>query len=512
MKAGRFLLLAGCTFALSAAQTGTTEIEAKKLDRALARTPKSSALWTRVARFRLETGDAGGAIAAADYAARLDPANPRAALMVAQLARGQYGPVASRPLFDRALSLQPDNLETLGEMAATLAEAGQARAMLTMTRRMLALDRSNPRAFFLQAVISARAGKYVLARGLLYRTGGRLDAQPAVALLDAALELEAGNSEQAIAGLKDLVRGRPLHFPARRLLASAQWQAGDMAGVVQTLAPMARRADADAYTLTLIGRAFEAQGDRVAAAQMLDRAAFAAPGEATSFGLSDWAGSDPANADVAIPRISQLVAGGNFGAAIALASKIRDSNRGSPGADVALGDVLIAAGQSGEAAQAYRSAANLDFSEPIALRLISALQRAGQGKAAADAASLYLQQNPRSIPALRLAANATMVQNDWPHASALFDMLRVRLGSRDAGATVNGAWARLASGKAASAKVLARRSVMLAPNNAQILGASGWIIGKAGDKSAGRALLTKARTLAPGDETIRTRLEQLVAG
>lgn len=486
---------------------GRMEQAAKAFDKAIALSPKSASLWTDIGRFRLATGNAGGAIEAARYAASLNPENADAVLFSAELTRGQYGPSAALPLFDQALAMRPDHLETLGEMAATLGEAGEAQASLALTRRMLALDRANARAFFLQAVLAARAGRYELARGLAYRTGGRMDGVPAMELLKGMLDVEAGNNEQAVARLAALVKARPLHFPARRLLAYAQWQAGDMTGVAATLMPMARRADADAYTLTLFGRALEAMGNRAAAAELLDRAAVSTPGPSDSFDLASWAGADAANADVMIPRISQLVARGNA-AAVELARQVSARNPGSTGAHIALGDALTAGGQNAAAAAAYRQAANLDFSEPIALRLIAALANSGAKADAARAASLYLGQNPRSIPALILAGQAAMATRDWPGAIARAENLRLRIGNRNVGAIANLAWAHFETGDGRRAAMFARRATALAPNNAAIAGSAGFIIARSGDRDAGRALLRKAATLSPGNAEIRRWLSE----
>lgn len=415
---------------------GRSEDAAGHYDRALSLTPRSATLWTDIARFRLTTGDAGGAITAVNRALALDPDSVGATLLSAQLTRGQYGPRAALPVFQRALDLDPGNVTAMIEMAATLAEAGQARAALALTRDVLTIDRANPRAYFIQTVIAARAGRYALARALLYRTGGRIDGVPAVQLLRGTLEIEAGNSEQAVARLEDLLRIRPLHFPARRLLGLARFRARDFKGTVGALTPMARRRDADAWTLALTGRALEAQGERAAAAPFLDRASASRPGPAESFALASWPGADAGDADIAIPRISQLVANGAAREAVLLATSLRSRNPGSPGAAVALGDALMAAGERGPGADAYAQAANIDFSEPVALRLIAALKAAGRDADAAKAASLYLEQNPRSIAALTLAADAAAATGNWQRAALLFRTLRARIGIGNLGARI----------------------------------------------------------------------------
>src|SRR3546814_13145619 len=66
-----------------------------------------------------------------------------------------------------------------------------------------------PRLYHLQAGLAARAGQYALARSLLQRTRGELDAQPSFMLLSAIVELELGGearSEEHTSELQSLMR------------------------------------------------------------------------------------------------------------------------------------------------------------------------------------------------------------------------------------------------------------------------------------------------------------------
>ena len=191
--------------------------------------------------------------------------------------------------------------------------------MLALTRRVLSLDQRNSRAWFLQAVMAARAGRFDLARSLLARTSGRLDGEPAVMLLRGLIDLHDGAHEQAIDRLSDLIDQQPANLVARKLLGAAYAQAKDHDGVIQTLRGLAGREDADSYTLTLFGRALEARGDRDAAAAMLDRAA--SPQMRPSLTLvtvplgkavADNAGN-PFDARTAIPLIAAQIGAGKVG-------------------------------------------------------------------------------------------------------------------------------------------------------------------------------------------------------
>src|SRR5690606_24681831 len=130
---------------------------------------------------------------AAQTALKLDPEDPRAIEFRGQLARDARGLQAALGWFARGLESNPDDIGLLGEYAATLGELGRAKAMLKVTRRMIELGGNDPRAFYLQAVLAARAGNDELARKLLWRTENAFGETAAGLVLAGVLDLRAGN-------------------------------------------------------------------------------------------------------------------------------------------------------------------------------------------------------------------------------------------------------------------------------------------------------------------------------
>ena len=146
---------------------GDNDAAQRAFDDALHLAPRAARTWIDLGRFRLMLGDQAGAIAAADKALALAPGDPDALTLRGMLIRDQYGLVAALPWFERALDDHPNAFAALTEYAATLADAGRASRALSVSRRILALDPGNPRAWFLQAVIAARAGQIDCAARLL---------------------------------------------------------------------------------------------------------------------------------------------------------------------------------------------------------------------------------------------------------------------------------------------------------------------------------------------------------
>src|SRR3546814_17362986 len=64
--------------------------------------------------------------------------------------------------------------------------------MLVALRKAAAIVPGDPRLYYLQAVLAARAGQFTLARSLLHRTRGQMDGEPGFILLSAVVELEPG--------------------------------------------------------------------------------------------------------------------------------------------------------------------------------------------------------------------------------------------------------------------------------------------------------------------------------
>ena len=481
--------------------------------------PDDSMLWSDIARFRMGIGDQAGAIEAATRAVTLDGGNLDALLVRAQLVRAQYGLVAALPWYEGALKRDPYSYDVLIDYAATLGDAGRATDMLAATRRTLAVRPGDARGFYLLAVLAARAGKTELARAMLENAGDRLTGNPGALLLGATLDIDAGDHEQAAAKLRNLVAIQPMNIRARQLLGLSLLRLDAARDALDVLRPVALRGDADSYTLTLAARAFERIGDRVQAATLLDRAAQAARGASDAFAadksvavVAAAAGSDPAGEpSSAIPLIRSLIAAGDTVAALARAQALARANVNAPQAHLVLGDTLMLLGRPAEAAASFRRAAAIAFDEPTMLRLTEALERGGDGAAAADTLALFLSQNPRNVAALRLSAHWQIAGQEYDAAIDTLEGLRARMGSRDAALLAELAYAYRGAGAETTAASYAAAAYRLAPSNPAAADAYGWSLYGAGDMDGALQLLQKAVGLAPEHAGLRWHIAQLYA-
>jgi tetratricopeptide (TPR) repeat protein len=265
--------------------------------------------------------------------------------------RDAQGLAAALRWFERAARLAPRDLAVLGEYAATLGDLGRYHEMLAVARAMVKIDRTDPRAYFLQAVLAARAGQDELARRLLWSTKGAYDDTPAGMLVAGVLEYRAGSTELAVDRFDKLASLQPDNETVAMLLGRALLADGDASEVIARFAGRAARADASPYMLTLVGRAYEQLDRRDLAAPFLDRAAQTtaarisplAPSDAGELAIYRW-GDDPTAAGVVVPTLRKLLSQGRTGEAAAYGLKVRQRFANSSDIEVLSGDAALLSG------------------------------------------------------------------------------------------------------------------------------------------------------------------------
>ena len=470
-------------------------------DKALAATPEDPLLWVDIGRMRYQGGEHHEAMAAADKALSFDPENVRALELKAQLVGESLGYGEAAGYYEAALDDAPGDLNLLAGYAAALGEAGRPREALSAARRLLSQAGGEPRGWFYQAVLAARAGNVELARAMLNRVGERMDAMPAALLLRGAMELEAGNANVAAQLLGQTVERTPANPRAQLLFARALLESGDYKALIDRFAVLAARPDASPYLLTIMARAYEEIGDRLAAGQMLDRAAAVTPsvtmpvfevGGASNFAAA-W-NAEPGILDATVPYVRSLIAAGDMAGAVRVANRFLALHPGSGDALGLAGDAQLAAGDAATALPLYQAAARVRFPELMLVRIGEASDRIGQGAAMPALVAQYAERFPGSRLALRMAATMAAAAGDWPTARLLLENLRLRGGNGDVRLLADLSYAQLRSGDAKAALDSATRAWSLQPASPASAQARGMALVELGQEPAlARQLLEQAR-------------------
>ncbi len=467
------------------------------LNRALAIAPRDARLWVDIARFRYRGGEHLLAIDAADHALELGSDNPAALALKAELVRDRDGMMPALGWFERALAKAPDDLPLKLEYAATLGEAGRATEMLVVTREILERDPKNAKAFYLQAVLAARAGDYDLAKRLLNRTSGRIDTLPGALLLRGIVEIAAQNYALAITSLEALIERQPGNRRARDLLARALFLSGDHAEVIERFGDSAARDDASPYLTMTVARAFEQLDRRDRAAILLDKLAGGTPSAVVAV-----AGHEP---------VGQMLAAGDVVGARMLVSGWLAANPGNYDHLALAGDVELLSGNPRGASGYYARAARIRAPESLMARRFQAYRLAGNGAGAVRLASEWLAADPASYGARTASAWLAAGAGDWPRARRLYENLAAAGGGRDAQLLADLALVQVKSGDTALGIATALRAQSLYrahPGSAQALGVA-LVAGGEHPRSAA-ALLAKARAIQ-GDNPLLVEARMVLA-
>jgi len=501
-----------------AVQVGDQQLASAAFNRAMELDPKNPDLWVAIARFRADTGDQAGATNAVDKAVKLDPRNIRALQYRGELLRFQFGLGAAIPWFERALQIDPNDVPLLTEYAATLGDMGRMTDMLVVARKIISLDGHNPRAFFMQAVLAARAGQYGLARRLMQQTKGVIDNIPAVLLVEGIIEHSEGNYNAAIDKFNRLVAIQPENREAQNLLARSLYLAGSADDAVDVLKPQVSRSGADPYALWLAGRSLEAIGERDEAAAILNRAAVHDAGRESAIldsapltVLRAEAERNAEDARIVVPYIRALYDAGDYAAAFAEAKRLQLANPGASGAHVLVADVAAAMGDYNEALDALTKARSIRFSEPVMLRMVEVMRARGDMRQSGEVLAQYLSYNPSNIAGLRWMAYSHLETESWAVAAYILENLRKRIGENDALIMAGLTQAYTGMGEIDKAIAAGRIAYRVQPSSPVVSHLYGLALMQDKDRRRdGISLLRKAVAIMPDNPVYRQSLRSAV--
>ena len=414
---------------------GNLPAAGQAFDKALAVNRENAGLWVDIARLRYNGGEQTLAVEASTHAVKLDPNNPRALQLRAQLVRDSEGMRAALPWFERALEKNPKNTDLLYDYAATLGELGRARDMLAVIRQIAEINPAERRIYFLQSVLAARAEKFDLARSLLLRSDKSTQEMPAAMLLSGIIDIENENYASAAQTLERLAARQPDNRRVQQMLARALSLSGSDKELVYRYAELAKRAESSPYLRTLVGRAHEALDERDKAAEYLDFAATPRSSNLVVIHVDGQGNRRVSGADVSgqdAVRLSRArIVEGQTEEAHRLADSFLRQFPGSADALSLAGDAALAAGRNSASNSHYRKAAAIRQPWVMTRKRLAALQSLDRQDEALILLARYFIGDPGNIEAAGLLARIAISNQDWQSAAVFLDHAIRNGGYRD---------------------------------------------------------------------------------
>lgn len=384
-------------------------------------------------------------------------------------------------LFERAVSIAPDNAEVrIGLAAAALRKGDKARAEAEL-RKALEADKSNERAYIGLAGVAASTGDRAAAARWLEQAvsanPGAVESRLLLAEL-AMAEQDATRmksfAEQALSVTKDrpgtLNRVGQLYLRASRFdEALASFSEAGAAGLDEAAVNAAR-------ALVALGRKDEA------------RAAL----ESLASGRRNWA-----------PPIGLLVGldlgEGKHSAALARVDAFERAGGAAVVAAEMRGDVQRAAGRPAEAAAAYQEALESRPTAALAYKAFDSRRAARQVNPEASLVA-WLEQNPRdAFVRFQLAEHRRLT---GPRKAAIAEYERALEFTPNPVVMNNLAWLYYED-RDPRALDLARRAYEADPASASVADTYGWILVEGGKVGEGLPILEKAAKAAPRDPEVQ---------
>ena len=401
---------------------GALSDAARLLDEARSLAPESPDLWVTIARLRLRGGEHLAALEAADRALAFGPDHAPALRLRALMVRDAHGAGDALRWFAQARKVAPRDPDILADQAATLGDAGRARAMLKTVRALAEVAPDDPRAPYLQAVLAARGGEYGLARSLLTRSGMAAREVPAALLLEALISLQEGNTASAAATLEALAARQPANPRLRELWAHALFAGRRDDELIARFATDASLPEASPYLIMLVARAYERRGERGEAAPLLARA-YRAQSGGVPVPLAVRDGLPQPSADLRRSLLS-----GDRAGARAAAEALRARFPASADVGSLAGDGYMGADDAPAALTAYGRAAEVRRPWPLTRRMMAAYAMIGNHYASEQLLARHVAGETENASALVALARQQAKSGDWTRVAALLDHA-MRLGA-----------------------------------------------------------------------------------
>ncbi|WP_457424577.1 XrtA/PEP-CTERM system TPR-repeat protein PrsT [Roseateles sp. P5_E7] len=479
---------------LSLLQSGQAVLAEDQLAKAYKADPKQTFAGLALVTVHLRDNQPAKALAVAESLARANP-NNATVLMVQAYAKTQARDYAGgRAGYEKALKLDPKQLEAKLGLARIDAVTGNFDAAEKRLKGALKDDERNVNLLFELALVSELRGRDDEALKWLESAAAASSARETrsnFALV--AWHLRKGQPARAVEAAKVLLSKLPEDVEALQAYAAAQLANGDPAGAKSTLTNAARRAAFDTPRLVAVARQQVLAQDLKGAAYTLEKALSGTP-----------------NDTAAVAMLSSVeLAQGNSAQAEQRARQVIDANPKSALGYNLLAEAAMRRNQNAAALEALRKAHDIDKSATTLTRLMRAQASQGNQKAALESAETWLRKNPTDVIVRTSMAELLVRSGDFAGARKQYEAA-LKVSPSNTG-VLNNLANVLIELKDPGAVDIAERALKNDPRNPVLLDTAGWAYHRAGKADRALQLLRDARLRAPDNSDIRYHLAAVLA-
>lgn len=516
------------------ADLGDSAIALKSIAEARAINPSAADSWVAEVPVRLRARQLKEAQVAADRAVANAPGSAEAVYMrgqVAHLSGDRSGALAS---YDKCLKISPNHVEGLVSRAGLLLDLGKVPEAERDVEVLVKTSKTEPRAWYLKALIAERQGKRDEARKALNDITALLDPvpmeflkhRPQVLMLGGLSHYGLGQFEKARPYLEAVQRSQP-NGPVNKLLAEIYLRDKNLDRAVEMLDGYARAFPGDSQAAALLASVHMAQGRYARAVQVsqdaLKRGDVPALHSLLGMGLlgtgrvaggveqlEEAVRKDPGQLQAGATLVGLYLNSGQPARALKHAEALLQRHPKSAPMHHLVGSAKAVLGDATGAKSAYEEALRLDakLTAPV-IGLAKLAAARGDLDAAVRSLTKILELEPKNVDAMLELAMLLERHGRIPEAQKYYERADDVAGADAYQAGLALIDFHLRQRQAAQAKEALKRVNGKAPEALAVLTANARVLLAAGDPVAAKSVLNRATTLANLDAAMLTRIAAL---
>lgn len=496
--------------------------------RAAAASPDDAGARMRLGIAKMAGGDAQGAFADLEQAAGMDQVGMRAdlALVAGYMRRGDFNRAqqalqqlerkqpdspmvhnlwgglmlsrkdlpAARAAFEKALTLKPDYLAAVLNLARMDIAEREVERGLGRLKALTERDPRNVEAHLAHAdlLLTTRADPAVVLAALQRAEAAAPTAlQPKLAIVQHHLRTRDLTKALTVAQQASVAHPNDVH--AMETLARAQLASGDSQQAISSYNKLINLQPQAIGPLIQLAEVHRGQKDYSAAEQALRKALVIRP--------------DAVEAQMRLAIVQ--VESGDRGAALHTARTLQKQRSDAAVGYMLEGDIQSMGGKWNEAAVAYQRALTKTRSSELAIKQHVVLGKAGRSAEADRLAADWLREQPKDVPMRGYLADRALAEQRYADAAQQFRVMN-ELVPNNPMVLNNLAWSA-GQIKDPRAQDYAEQALALQPDNSLILDTVGMLQIEHGQAEKGLVNLMRAVTLAPDSPPLRMNLARSYA-